>query len=26
LWQVAEFIQITPSGMQESHAHNVELI
>jgi IMP dehydrogenase len=26
LWQVAEFIQITPSGMQESHPHNVELI
>jgi len=26
LWQVAEFVQITPSGMQESHAHNVELI
>ena len=26
LWQVAEFIRITPSGMQESHAHNVELI
>lgn len=26
LWQVAEFICITPSGMQESHPHNVELI
>jgi len=26
LWQVAEFVRITPSGMQESHAHNVELI
>jgi IMP dehydrogenase len=26
LWQVAEFIRITPSGMQESHPHNVELI
>jgi IMP dehydrogenase len=26
LWQVAEFVRITPSGMQESHPHNVELI
>lgn len=26
LWQVAEFICITHSGMQESHPHNVELI
>jgi len=26
LWQGAEFIRITPSGIQESHAHNVELI
>jgi IMP dehydrogenase len=26
LWQVAEFIRITPSGLQESHPHNVELI
>ena len=26
LWQRAEFIRITPSGMQESHPHNVELI
>jgi IMP dehydrogenase len=26
LWQVAEFIRITPSGMQESNPHNVELI
>ena len=26
LWQVAEFIRITPFGMQESHPHNVELI
>jgi IMP dehydrogenase len=26
LWQVAEFIRISPSGMQESHPHNVELI
>jgi len=26
LWQVAEFVQITPSGMQESRAHNVDLI
>ena len=26
LWQAAEFIRITPSGMQESHPHNVELI
>jgi len=26
LWQVAEFIRITPSGVQESHPHNVELI
>jgi IMP dehydrogenase len=26
LWQSAEFIRITPSGMQESHPHNVELI
>jgi len=26
LWQVAEFIRITPSGMRESHPHNVELI
>jgi IMP dehydrogenase len=26
LWQLAEFICITPSGIQESHPHNVELI
>jgi IMP dehydrogenase len=26
LWQVAEFIRITPSGMKESYPHNVELI
>jgi IMP dehydrogenase len=26
LWQTAEFIRITPSGMQESRAHDVELI
>ncbi len=26
LWKVAEFVRITPSGMQESHPHNVELI
>jgi IMP dehydrogenase len=26
LWQTAEFVRITPSGMQESHSHNVELI
>ncbi len=26
LWQVAEFVRITPSGIQESHPHNVELI
>jgi IMP dehydrogenase len=26
LWQAAEFVRITPSGVQESHAHNVELI
>jgi IMP dehydrogenase len=26
LWQTAEFVRITPSGMQESHPHNVELI
>jgi IMP dehydrogenase len=26
LWQAAEFIRITPSGMQESHAHDVECI
>jgi IMP dehydrogenase len=26
LWQRAEFIRITPSGVQESHPHNVELI
>jgi len=26
LWQAAEFIRITPSGVQESHPHNVELI
>jgi len=26
LWQVAEFIRITPSGMQESRPHNVELM
>jgi IMP dehydrogenase len=26
LWQAAEFIRITPSGMQESRPHNVELI
>jgi IMP dehydrogenase len=26
LWQVAEFIRITSSGMQESNPHNVELI
>jgi IMP dehydrogenase len=26
LWQAAEFVRITPSGVQESHPHNVELI
>jgi IMP dehydrogenase len=26
LWQSAEFIRITPSGMEESQAHDVELI
>ena len=26
LWQTAEFIRITHSGMEESHAHNVELV
>ncbi len=26
LWEAAEFIRITPSGMQESHPHDVELI
>ncbi len=26
LWQAAEFIRITPSGMQESHPHDVMLI
>lgn len=26
LWQAAEFIRITSSGMQESHPHDVELI
>jgi len=26
LWQAAEFIRITPSGVQESHSHDVELI
>ena len=26
LWQTAEFIRISDSGMQESHPHNVELI
>jgi IMP dehydrogenase len=26
LWQLAEFICITPSGIQESHPHNVQLI
>jgi IMP dehydrogenase len=26
LWQTAEFVRITPSGMEESQAHNVELI
>ncbi len=26
LWQVAEFIRISPSGMEESQVHNVELI
>ncbi len=26
LWQAAEFIRITPSGVQESRPHNVELI
>ncbi len=26
LWQVAEFIRITPSGIQESHSHDVDLI
>jgi IMP dehydrogenase len=26
LWQAAEFIRITASGMQESHAHGVECI
>jgi IMP dehydrogenase len=26
LWQAAEFIRLTPSGLQESRPHNVELI
>jgi IMP dehydrogenase len=26
LWQLAEFIRITPAGMEESHTHNVEQI
>jgi IMP dehydrogenase len=26
LWQVAELVRITPSGMQESHPHDVEKI
>jgi IMP dehydrogenase len=26
LWETAEFIRITPSGLQESRAHDVELI
>ncbi len=26
LWQAAEFIRITPSGIQESHSHDVDLI
>jgi IMP dehydrogenase len=26
LWDAAEFIRITPSGIQESHPHDVELI
>lgn len=26
LWEAAEFIRISPSGMQESHPHDVELI
>ena len=26
LWQTAEFVRITSSGMQESHSHDVELI
>jgi IMP dehydrogenase len=26
LWKAAEFIRISASGMQESHAHDVELI
>jgi IMP dehydrogenase len=26
LWQLAEFICITPSGIQESHPHDVQLI
>ena len=26
LWQKAEFIRITHSGIEESHAHNVELV
>jgi IMP dehydrogenase len=26
LWEAAEFIRITPSGVQESHPHDVELI
>jgi IMP dehydrogenase len=26
LWQEAEFIRLTPSGMRESGPHNVELI
>jgi IMP dehydrogenase len=26
LWQAAEFVRITPSGVEESRAHNVELI
>lgn len=26
LWQVAEFIRITPYGMQESHPHDIDVI
>jgi IMP dehydrogenase len=26
LWQAAEFIRITPSGVEESHPHNVDII
>jgi len=26
LWSAAEFVRITPSGIEESHPHNVELI